>query len=79
MNKGTILGLILFIGGIVIWALYGLYLGFDAIMNALTFWTGLVGGLIVIGIIIMLVSVIFDQYHGYKEMNEKIKKEDLEP
>jgi len=79
MNKGTILGLILLIGGIVIWALYGLYIGFDAIMNALNLWTGIVGGLIIIGIIIIFISVISDRYHEYHEMKEKIKEEDLEP
>ena len=79
MNNGTILGLILFIGGIVIWALYGLYLGFDEIMQALDLATAIVGGLIIIGIIVIFISVIVDQYHGHKEMKEKISKEDLEP
>jgi hypothetical protein len=79
MNRGTIFGLILLIGGVAIWALYGLSIGFDAIMNALNFWTGLVGGLIIIGIIVIFVSVVIDRYHGYHEMKEKIKEEDLEP
>ena len=79
MNKGTIIGLILLIGGVVIWALYGLYLGFDAIMQALDLATAIVGGLIIIGIIVIFVSVVVDRYHGYHEMKEKIKEEDLEP
>lgn len=79
MNKGTIFGLALLIGGIVIWVLYGLYLGFDAIMNALNLWTGVVGGLIIIGIIVIFASVISDRYHEYYEVKEKIKEEDLEP
>jgi len=33
MNKGTILGLLFLIGGIAIWTLYGLYLGFEKIMH----------------------------------------------
>ena len=79
MNKGTILGLLFLIGGVVIWALYGLYQGFDAIMQALDLATAIVGGLIIIGIIVIFVSVVVDRHRGYKEMKEKISKEDLEP
>ena len=79
MNKGTILGLILLIGGIVIWALYGLYLGFETIMQALDLATLSVGGLIIIGVIVIFVSVIIDRYHENEEIKEKISKEDLEP
>ena len=79
MNKGTILGLLLLIGGIVIWILYGLYLGFEKIMQALNFATVIVGGLIIIGIIVIFVSVIIDRYHEHEEIKEKIPKEDLEP
>ena len=79
MNKGIILGLILLIGGIVVWALYGLYQGFDEIMQSINLTTGLVGGLIIIGIIVIFVSVIIDRYHEHEEIKEKISKEDLEP
>ena len=79
MNKGTILGLLFLIGGIVIWTLYGLYLGFEKIMQSLNLATVIVGGLITIGIIVIFVSVIIDRYHEHKEIKEKISKEDLEP
>ena len=79
MNKGTILGLLLFIGGIVIWAIYAFILSADEIMQALNLGTALVGGLILLGIIIIFVSVIIDRYHETEEIKEKIPKEDLEP
>jgi len=48
-------------------------------MQALNFGTALVGGLIIIGIIVIFVSVIIDRYHETEEIKEKIPKEDLEP
>ncbi len=79
MNKGIILGLLLLIGGIVIWAIYAIILSAEEIMQALNFGTALVGGLIIIGIIVIFVSVIIDRYHETEEIKEKIPKEDLEP
>ncbi|MFH1101404.1 MAG: hypothetical protein V1726_05150 [Methanobacteriota archaeon] len=79
MNKGTILGLILLIGGILIWAFYGLYLGFDEIMQTLDLTTLLIGGIILIGILILIVSIAIDQVKTMKKMKQKIKKEDFEP
>jgi len=79
MNKGTILGLTLIIAGMVIYALYALWLGAEKIMQALTIPTILIGGLIIIGIIVIFVSVIIDRYHECEEIKEKIPKEDLEP
>jgi len=79
MNKGTILGLILVIAGIVIYALYALWLGAEHIRLALFSPAGLIGALIIIGTIVIFVSVIIDRYHECEEIKEKIRKEDLEP
>ena len=79
MNKGTILGLILVIAGIVIYALYALWLGAEHIKLALFSPAGLIGALIIIGIIVIFASVIIDRYHECEEIKEKIPKEDLEP
>ena len=79
MNKGTIFGLLLLIGGIIIWAIYGLILGAEKIMQALNLTTAIVVGLIIIGVIVIFVSVIIDRYHECEEIKEKIPKEDLEP
>ncbi len=79
MNKGTILGLLFLIGGVIIWAIYGLILGAEEIMQALNVTTAIVSGLIIMGIVVIFVSVIIDRYHEHEEIKEKISKEDLEP
>jgi len=79
MNKGTILGLLLVIIGVVVYALYALWLGAEHIKLALFSPTGLIGALIIIGMIVIFVSVVVDRYHECEEIKEKISKEDLEP
>ncbi|EMR74346.1 hypothetical protein MBGDN05_00740 [Thermoplasmatales archaeon SCGC AB-539-N05] len=79
VSKGTLVGFSLLIGGILIWVVYGFYLGFEEIMQALDIVTGFVIGLIVIGLIVLFVSILIEQRKGTKKMKEEIKKEDLEP
>ena len=79
MGKGTTAGLILLVAGIIIWIAYGLYLGFGEIMQAIDLVTGFVAGLIIIGLIVLIVSIVFEQRSDTKKMKEEIKKEDLEP
>jgi len=79
MNKGVLIGLLLVIGGVVIGAIYALIKGFDEIMQAFNYTTGLIGGLIILGILVIFASVIIDRYHEHKEIQEKIPKEDLKP
>ena len=79
VSKGTLVGFSLLIGGILIWIAYGLYLGFEEIMQALDLVTGFVIGLIVIGLIVLFVSILIEQRKDAKKMKEEIKKEDLEP
>ena len=79
MKKGSTIGLILLVAGIIIWVAYGLYLGFEEIMEAIDIITGLVAGLIIIGLIVLIISIVFEQRRDTKKMKEEIKKEDLEP
>ena len=79
MKKGSTVGLVLLVAGIIIWIAYGLYLGFDEIMQAIDLVTGFVVGLIIIGLIVLIVSIVFEQRRDTKKMKEEIKKEDLEP
>jgi hypothetical protein len=67
------------VAGIIIWVAYGLYLGFEEIMEAIDIITGLVAGLIIIGLIVLIISIVFEQRRDTKKMKEEIKKEDLEP
>jgi len=79
MKKGSTIGLLLLVTGIVIWIVYGLYLGFDEIMQAIDLVTGFIAGLIIIGLIVLVVSIVLEQRKDTKKMKEEIKKEDLEP
>jgi low affinity Fe/Cu permease len=79
MKKGSTIGLLLLVAGIVIWISYGLYLGFDEIMQAIDIVTGFIVGLIVIGLIVLIVSIVLEQRKDTKKMKEEIKEEDLEP
>jgi hypothetical protein len=79
MSKGTLIGFSLLIGGILIWIAYGLYLGFEEIMQALDLVTGFIIGLILVGLIVLFVSIFIEQQKGKKKIKEEIKKEDLEP
>jgi signal transduction histidine kinase len=79
MNNGKTIGMILFIGGIILLIGYGLILGFEEIMNSLDFISGVFIGLILIGFIVLIISIIFEQRRNTKETMKDIKKEDLEP
>ena len=79
MSKGTTAGLILLVIGIILWIAYGLYLGFEEIMQAIDLITGFIIGIVLIGIITLIVSIIIEQKQSTKEMKEKLNKEDLKP
>ena len=79
MSKGTLIGFSLLIVGILIWIVYGLYLGFEEILKALDLVTGFVIGLILVGLIVLFISIFIEQQKDKKKMKEEIKKEDLEP
>ena len=78
MSKGKLIGLFLFAGGILLLLIYGLYQivqeisGIDAIV-------AIGSGAIVIGIIVLIISIIFEQSSDMKQRKKEIKKEDLEP
>jgi len=80
MSIGKQFGLYLFFGGILLIIIYGLYHfiqevsigGVDAIIA--------IGvGAILMGIIVLVVSIIFEQSSDMEKRKEEIKKEDFEP
>ncbi len=79
MSKGTTAGLILLAIGIILWIAYGLYLGFEELMQAIDIITGFIIGIVLIGIIVLIISIVMEQKQSTKEMKEKINKEDLKP
>ena len=79
MNAGKTLGFSLFIGGILLLILYGLYLGFEEIMNALDVISGLLIGITTVGFFILIISIIIEQRKNTKTTMKDISKEDLKP
>ena len=79
MNNGKTIGMILFFGGIILLLGYGLYLGFEEILASLNYITGFLVGIIFIGFITLIITIIFEQRKSTKQTLKDIKKEDLEP
>ena len=80
MKKGSSAGMILLVVGIIILLAYGLYQGFENLS-----WENIdiiiaIGiAAIVIGLLALFISIVFEQQEGKKKMRDEIKKEDLEP
>ena len=79
MSNGKTIGMILFVGGIILLIAYGLYLGFEELLEALDFLSGFFLGLIFVGLIVLIISIIIEQRRDTKKMMNEIDKEDLEP
>ena len=80
MKKGSSAGMILLVVGIIILLAYGLYQGFENLS-----WENIdiiiaIGiAAIIIGLLALFISIVFEQQKGKKKMRDEIKKEDLEP
>ncbi|MBN2602585.1 MAG: hypothetical protein JXA91_00430 [Candidatus Thermoplasmatota archaeon] len=79
MSNGKTIGMILFVGGIILLIAYGLYLGFEELLEALDFLSGFFLGLIFVGIVVLIISIIIEQRRDTKKMMDEIEKEELEP
>jgi len=78
MSNGKTVGMVLFVGGIIILIAYGLFLGFQNI-ESIDYIIAIGAGAIIIGILTLLISIIIEQREDTKKMKEEISKEDLEP
>mgnify|MGYP000509968432 CR=1 FL=1 len=79
MDNGKRVGMALFVAGIVLLVAYGLYLGFDELVQALDVITGFFIALMLLGFVILMASIVIEQRRDTKKMKEEIDKEDLEP
>ena len=79
MKGGKTLGLSLFVGGIILLVAYGLYLGFEELMNSFDLISGFFTGLIILGFLVLIISIIIEQYKNTKTTMKDINKEDLKP
>ena len=80
MDKRKSFGLYLFAAGILILVVYAIYLFIQEIeISQIDVIIAIGSGAIIIGLIIMMISIFFEQHSDTKKMKEEIKKEDLEP
>jgi Na+/H+-dicarboxylate symporter len=79
MSNGKTIGMALFVGGIILLIAYGLYLGFEKLLEALDFLSGFFLGLIFVGIVVLIISIVIEQRRDTKKMMNEIDKEELEP
>ncbi len=80
MSKGKMIGLYLFFGGIILLILYGLLLFVQEVnIGAINAIIAIGVGAILLGVIVLIVSIIFEQSADMKKRKEEIKKEDFEP
>ena len=79
MNNGKTIGMLLFFGGIILLIVYGFVLEFEELMSSLDLISGLLLGVIFLGLLVLIISIIIEQKKDTKETMKKIKKEDLKP
>jgi len=78
MSNGKTIGMILFVGGIILLIAYGIYQGFQEI-EIIDPIIAIGVGAIILGFLALLVSIVIEQRRDTKKMKEEISKEDLEP
>jgi len=79
MYDGKRIGMLLFIGGILLLIIYGLILGYSEIIRSFDIISGLLVVVIFIGLIVLVINIIIEQRRNLKDTMKDIKKEDLEP
>ena len=79
MENGKTIGLIMFIGAVILLMIYGIVQDFSRIVESFDYISGLLVGIMILGIIVLLISIFFEQRKDNKKNTKDIKKEDLEP
>ena len=80
MSKRKSYGLYLFVLGILILVIYSIYLFIQGIeISQIDIIVAIGSAATIIGLIILMITIFFEQRSDTKKMKEEIKKEDLEP
>ena len=80
MSNGKLIGLCLFFGGIILLILYGLVLFIQEVnIGTINAIIAIGVGAILLGVIVLIISIIFEQSSDMKKRKDEIKKEDFEP
>jgi len=80
MKNGKIIGMTIFVLGLILLIGYSLYQGFQNIsLEEIDVIVAISISAIIVGLIILFISIVIEQQKDKKKMKEEIKKEDLEP
>lgn len=79
MNNGKTIGMVLFLGGIILLMVYGIILGFEKILAAGDFISGILIVMVFIGFFTLMISIYIEQKKNTKKTMNNITKEELEP
>jgi len=80
MNNGTKIGLVMFVIGLIMFFLYGIYQGFQKIsLENIDYFGTSILIIILTGLAVLFISVLIEQQEDKKKMKNEIKKEDFEP
>ena len=80
MKNGKVIGMTMFVCGLILLIGYGLYQGFQNIsLENIDIIIAISTIVIILGLIILFASILMEQQKGKKKMKDEIKKEDLEP
>jgi hypothetical protein len=77
MNNGKTIGMLLFFGGIILLIIYGFVLEFEELMSSLDLISGLLLGVIFLGLLVLIISIIIEQKKDTKETMKKINKKTM--
>jgi len=80
MKYAKLIGMGFFVAGIILLIAYGLYEGFRNIsLEDIDIIVSISILVILLGLVILFISILFEQKEGKKKLKQDIKKEDLEP
>lgn len=80
MKNGKTIGMILFVIGLIIIISYSVFEGFNNLsLENINLIVAFGIAAIIVGLLILFITIIFEQQKGKKKMKDEIKKEDLEP
>jgi len=80
MKNGKIIGMTMFVCGLILLIGYSLYQGFQNITTEnIDIIIAISTIVIILGLVILFASILMEQQKDKKKMKDEIKKEDLEP
>ncbi|MEF8879726.1 MAG: hypothetical protein V5A64_04975 [Candidatus Thermoplasmatota archaeon] len=80
MRYGKLAGMAVFVAGILILFLYGIYEGFQGLsLERMDVVVAFGASAIIVGLVLLFISIFIEQQRGKKQLQTEIDEEDLEP